>query len=94
MFKILSKKEYKNLIDELKFQTELRKASEKLLSNIVAEKKQKEKDYVIGGYCNICKNHFDYTENWLAKDGSSKEIHGIGCKLNIECKNFKDCEKR
>ena len=36
MFKILSKKEYKNLIDELNYQTELRKASEKTLSNIVA----------------------------------------------------------
>ena len=85
--KILSKKKYNKLIEDLE---ELQKKGEELkrinesIGKKLEDKKTSCKANVDKDFCNVCKNSYSYKNN----DGLIA-INCVGCLLDVPCEDFK-----
>lgn len=85
--KILSKKKYNKLIDDLE---ELQKKVEELkrinesLEKKLEDKKTSCKANVGKDFCNICKNSYSYKNN-----NGLIAVNRLGCLLDVSCEDFK-----
>ena len=85
--KILSKKKYNKLIEDLeelqKKVEELKRINESIRKQL-EDKKTSCKANVGKDFCNVCKNSYSYKNN----DGLIA-INCVGCLLDVPCEDFK-----
>lgn len=85
--KILSKKKYNKLIEELeesqKKVDELKRINESIGKKL-EDKKTSYKTNVGKDFCNICKNSYSYRKN-----NGLVAINYVGCLLTVSCEDFK-----
>nr|DAD71321.1 MAG TPA: hypothetical protein [Siphoviridae sp. ctbQZ1] len=85
--KILSKKKYNKLIEDLeesqKKVEELKRINESIGKKL-EDKKTSCKANVGKDFCNVCKNSYSYKNN-----NGNKPINCVGCLLDVPCEDFK-----
>lgn len=90
MFKIMTKKEYRKLIDEMDYLVKRRELAEQDNQKLIEEKTRFERGCVEGKYCHICENHYEYKEADINRYGDIIYLDKIGCKNNHACRSFVD----
>lgn len=90
--KILSKKKYNKLIEDLeesqKKVEELKRINESIGEKL-EDKKTSCKENVGKDFCNVCKNSYSYRKN-----SGFVAINYVGCLLAVSCEDFKKKESR